>query len=301
MLRKSRLLLIPFITSLLLVGIFLMQVTAIGTIAVDQNDPGCVTSSGQPDPYTAVYCNITDAVADAASGDTINVAAGTYTDGPQLVITKDLTISGAGEASTFVNPTADTGSSGDARGWFLVNDGITFHLSNMTLDGTGHKIWQAIRHKGLGTISNVTFTQIKYEESGPSYAGTAVAAFGTGPVDIDHSTFSEIGRVGVLYWVDGAFSDNTYTGKGTGDWLDYALDINSGAAVTATDNTISGNQGVASVDGSTSAGILATTYYGAGTSATITGNTLTDNTTGVAVGSGVAHTTSTVNAPSAPR
>ena len=51
-----------------------------GTIQVDVNDPGCVTGTPQPDPYSVVYCNIKDAITDASYGDIINVAAGTYSE-----------------------------------------------------------------------------------------------------------------------------------------------------------------------------------------------------------------------------
>ena len=49
-------------------------------------------------------------------------------------------------------------------------------------------------------------------------------------------------------------------------------------------NKITGDTGVASVDGSTSAGILVTTYFAPGTTAEIDNNTITGNTTAVAVG-----------------
>ena len=48
------------------------------TIAVDVNDPGCVTGSGQPDPYSVVYCTIGNAVLDSSDGDLIRVSPGTY-------------------------------------------------------------------------------------------------------------------------------------------------------------------------------------------------------------------------------
>ncbi len=70
-------------------------------INVDVNDRFCVGSSGQHDPSTVVYCNIQDAITDAASDDTINVAAGIYNE--RLVVDKSLTLLGA---QTGVDPTA---------------------------------------------------------------------------------------------------------------------------------------------------------------------------------------------------
>ena len=230
------------------------------------------------------------AISSVSPGGTVIVASGTYTETGQIVISKNMTIVGAGAGTTIIKPSADTGSSGDARGWFLVNEGITFNLNNVTLDGTGRKVWQAIRDHGQGTISDCALTNIKFEESGPSYAGTGIVAFGMSAmnVNVTNCTFSGIGRVGVLYFGTGVtgstFSRNTYTGKGAGDHLDYAVEVGAGANATITRNTISGDTGVASVDGSTSAGVLVTTFFGAGTTANITENFISGSTTGVAVG-----------------
>ena len=260
----------------------------VGNLAsVNETNLAPYAKSDKPAGYpssTAYFAHIKDAVDLSDAGALVSVSPGTFVEGPQIHVTKNVAISGAGQASTFVHPSADTGSTGDARGWFLVDDGIDFDLSNLTLDGTGRKILQALRHKGSGEISGVTFTEIKYEPSGPAYAGIALAAFGTGPVNVSGSTFTQIGRVGVLYWTAGSYTGNIYTGKGAGNWLDYAIDANAGAQVTVADSAVSGNLGVASVDGSESAGYLVTTYNGAGTQASFAGNTIEDNKFGIAVG-----------------
>ncbi len=231
--------------------------------------------------------SIQAAVAAASAGDTINVAAGTYTEVGQIVISKNLTIVGAGAGSTIIKTSVDTGNTGDPRGWFLVNSGVNFNLSKVKLDGTGHLVWQGIRDHGTGTISDCSITNIKFNESGPDYAGTGVVVFGSS-VNVTNCTFSGIGRVGVLFFGTGVtgstFSNNTYTGKGAGNWLDYGVEVGAGANATISGNTISGDTGVATVDGSTSAGILVTTFFGAGTAATITGNNITGNTDGIVVG-----------------
>jgi len=228
------------------------------------------------------------AVSAASAGDSIQVAAGTYAEGPQLIVNKDITIGGAGQGTTIIKPTANTGASGDSRGWFVVEADKVLNLSELTLDGSGYKVFQAIRHKGSGAITNVTFTNIQYEASGPAYSGMAVAAFGSGAVDITGCTFNAIGRIGVLYFGSGVngslYSGNNYTGKGDGDWLDYGVEVGAGAVVDIENSIIRDNRGVASVDGSTSAAILVTTYYGAGSQSEIIGNVLMDNSTGIAVG-----------------
>jgi parallel beta-helix repeat protein len=239
--------------------------------------------------YVPAYLGgVAEAVAAASSGDVVHVDAGTFTTSAQVVVDKNLSMIGAGSGSTTINTSFSTSNGGDGRAWFLVQDGYDFDLSGMTLDGAGQLVYQAIRNKGEGSANDVVFTNIKYNPSGPDYAGIAIAAFGTGPFDVTGCAFSEIGRVGVLYYGPGvsgsSFTGNTYTGKGTGDWLDYTLDISAGAVVTVDDCAISGCRGVASVDGSTSAAIMVTTYFGAGTEATITNCTLTDNTAGIEVG-----------------
>jgi hypothetical protein len=253
--------------------------------------------------------SVGSAMAVVPSGTTIHVLAGTYDEPPlllydgttapmQVVVAANQTVLGAGKTTTIIKPTGNTSNSGDPRGWFLVNTGVSLDMSDMTFDGTGRKIYQAFRHRGSGSFTNVLFNEIKYNESGADYAGTAIVAFGTGPVDVADSMFMEIGRVGVLYFALGgtsSFSGNSYVGKGTGDFLDYMLDISAGANVSVDGNTVSGNRGVASSDGSTSAGILVTTYFGAGTTASITGNVIEDNTSGIARGYDSADT-STIDA-----
>jgi len=222
------------------------------------------------------------------SGDTLFIANGDYTEGAQVVIDKDFYIQGGGKLTTILRPGFSTGSGGDARAWFLVNSGHNFGMELLTLNGTGNLVHQAIRHKGLGDFDQVLFTEIKYNESGPNYNGIAIAAFGTGNVNVTNSMFTEIGRVGVLYFGTGItkslFRGNMYTGKGDGDWLDYALDISAGAFVQVDSNIIRDNRGIASSDGSNSAGILVTTFFALGTKAEIYRNSLLDNYAGVFVG-----------------
>ncbi|MGB9795024.1 right-handed parallel beta-helix repeat-containing protein, partial [Caldisericum exile] len=222
----------------------------------------------------------------ATPGDTVNVAAGTYVEGPQIVIDKNLSIIGADKITTIIQPSADTGTSGDARGWWLVNSGVTFSMSKVTLDGTGKKIWQAIRAKGTVALDNVNFMSIQYDPS-TSYQGTGIAIMsGTSGNSISNCTFMDIGRIGVIVFGSGtqaSITNNTYTGKGSGNWLDYGIEVGGGGQATITNNTITNCKGVAS-DSSTSAGILVTTYYGAGTTATITHNTITGNLYGITVG-----------------
>ena len=222
------------------------------------------------------------AILAAASGDIINVYAGTFTEVGQVAINKNLTIKGAGIGSTLINPNQNTGGSGDSRGWFLVDAGNSVNIEDMTLNGTGYDINQGIRHKGNGIIKNVALNGIKY----PGYLGLGISAFGN--LTIQNCQFTNIGRVGVIFFgtscTAGQVNGMTYTGKGSGDWIDYAVEVGGGAVANITGLTATNCTGVASIDGSASAGILVTTYFGAGTTATITNSIFHDNTTGIVVG-----------------
>ncbi|MCX6092443.1 MAG: right-handed parallel beta-helix repeat-containing protein, partial [Candidatus Bipolaricaulota bacterium] len=232
-----------------------------------------------------IWGTIQAAIAAAAADDTINVAAGTYTEVGQILITKNLTIVGADKSTTIIKPNADTGASSDAKGWWVVSPGVAFNLSDVTLDGTGKKVFHGIRHKGTGTIGNVHFTGIQYNPSGPDYAGFAIYAFGQcGAVDVSDCEFDNIGREGIAYWgagTTGTYDGNTYTGKGLGNWLDYAVEVTSGAVVTITDSTITSNLGTATSDGSNSAAII---VLQDSSTATIIGNTITGNDIAIKVG-----------------
>ncbi len=255
----------------------------------DCSGGGIVHNLNTDEWFSTIQSAIDDSGTD--NGHSLEIIATTLTEGPQIIVSKNLTISGQGCTSTIIAPTGNTGGSGDSRGWWLVNSGIELHLSNMKLDGTGFDIYQGIRHKGSGTIDQVCFNEIKY----PGYGGVAVAAFGGGPVNITNCQFTEIGRIGVLYWVtDSLFEGNSYVGKGDGDWLDYCLDIGGGGGVTVINNTVSGCSGVASSDGSESAGFLVTTYYGSGSYAIIEENDVSDCTMAIAVGYDAADTSSVI-------
>ncbi len=76
-----------------------------------------------------------------------------------------------------------------------------------------------------------------------------------------NSTFTNIERIGAHFrdaGVTGRFEGNTYTGKGAGDWIEYAAEAGGGAVLEVLNNTVTGNLGVASSDGSTSAAFLVT-------------------------------------------
>ncbi|OGN97127.1 MAG: hypothetical protein A2Z77_06130 [Chloroflexi bacterium RBG_13_51_36] len=222
-----------------------------------------------------IFSSIQDAIDAADPGDTVGVMAGTYVHVQQIIIDKDLTIIGENKDTTIIKP--DPGFTDSYL--FRVNAG-EFNLSNVTLDGDGN-LYGGVRYTdpGTGTLDNNIIKNMKSSK----YMGFGVVVYGNNAT-VSNNTFTDIERVGVWVGADNVLvTGNTYTGKGEGDWLDYGIEVGYGGVATITDNTITNCLGVAS-DFSESAGILVTDYYGSGTEATITGNALTGNTWGIAIG-----------------
>lgn len=246
-----------------------------------------------PHPWTWGVNNsngstLLEGIDSALSGDLLKVSGGTYDVGSQLVVTEDIRISGSTVVGspTVIVPTASTGSSGDAKGWILVQPAGSLTLSYLTLDGAGFNVNQGIRCYGTGSFTNVNFKNIDFGAG--TYQGVGVVAFGDKPVTVDGCTFDNMGRIGTLFFgntlLNGIFRNNIYTGKGVGDWLDYAVEVGGGAHAEIRANTIRACRGVASVDGSGSAGILATTYFGVGTQANLYANKISDCSAGLTAG-----------------
>jgi parallel beta-helix repeat protein len=245
-------------------------------VLADNTFDRAVVVRGSGIKVPTIFSSIPDAIDAAVAGDTVDVATGTYTHTAQILLDKDLTITGEDKETTVIEP-----ASGFTDSYlFRINDGEV-NLSNLTFDGK-NSLYGGVRYTtpGTGTLNNNIFKDIVYS----TYLGFGVVAYADN-VTASNNAFTNIGRVGI--WVGGdnaVLEGNTYTGKGAIDCLDYGIEVGMGGVATITDNTITNCLGVASSDGSTSAAILVTTYYGTGTEATITGNTLTGNTGGIAVG-----------------
>ncbi len=230
------------------------------------------------------FADLQSAIDAASPGDTLQVQVAEHFEG-QVLVDKSLSLEGQ-SGTEVVKMSVDTGPSGDDRAWFLVDPGVDLQVRNLTFDGDGHLIWQAFRHRGSGRFENCAFQDIQFNAAGPDFAGTAIVAFG-GDVEVVDCQFRDIGRVGMLAFGTGLtasmFTGNTYLGKGDGPHLDYGLEVGAGANVTASGNHIHGNTGVAP-DSSTSAGVLATTFFGPGTSLVVERNDLGENLFSLTVG-----------------
>lgn len=226
-------------------------------------------------------------------GGTVKVAAGTYNEGITL-IDKELTIVGDPVSKPVITPTEDTGDQTwdigpTGKGWFQVTGGPV-KFENLVFDGTGQAIWIAVHFQvgGLGGIvKNCDFKNIQHSQ----YRGRGISNY-DGYVEVLNSTFTNIERIGVF--TGRKIPDSlttvtlirgcTYTGKGAGDWLDYGFETGAGAHATIEDNTVTACYGEDS--GWKSAGIYVHETFGPGTSATITGNTISGSNYGIVVGYG---------------
>ncbi len=244
------------------------------------------------------FTTIQEGIAAVSNGGTVHVAAGTYVESGQIVLNKNVTIIGEDKVTTIIKPAADTGASGDTRAFILVNSGVTFNLSNVTIDGLGRLVNIGILSHGPGTIENNILMNIGYNPSGPDYAGRGIAFYDAN-MTIRNNLLQNIGRIGIYMYGTGVsaavIDGNIYQGKGVGNWLDYGIEIEGGAVAEVMNNTISDCKGIASVDGSSSAGLLITTYFSGGATANIHDNTFSNNSVGIAVGYGSTDT-STVTA-----
>ncbi len=238
-----------------------------------------------------IWSSIQDGVDAANDNDTVKVAAGTYAEGI-TTIDQNLTIIGAdAPGKPVIHPIQDTGTSNEigagGRGWFQVTGGAIVNFKNLVFDGAGKLVHTAVHYhgdSGGGTVEDCDFMNIAHTPAG--YQGRGINNYGQ-HVEVLNCTFSNIYRIGVFTYNPTAstlISGCTYTGKGDGDWLDYGFEAGNGGEITVAGSTITNCKGVASVDGSTSAAILVTTYYGEGTQATINENTFTGNSGGIAVG-----------------
>ncbi len=251
------------------------------------------------------YTYIKNAVTNASSGDTINVQPGTYLEG-LITINKDLAIDGDDLSKPVLNPIEDTRHT-DHRGWLQPDGTVEVEIRDLQLVGSGKNIENAIRYQNgaTGGVYNCDISHIYWSKYiGIGIVNVDYGKYGGGPLldlspefYVKDCTFDNIERIGIsCFGVDECIiQNNTYTGKGNGDWLDYAVEVGGGGHATISNNDFFDCTGVASSDGSTSAGILVTTYFGTGTTANIHDNYLHDNTMGIAVGYD-ASDTSTVTA-----
>ncbi|MBU0618186.1 MAG: right-handed parallel beta-helix repeat-containing protein, partial [Planctomycetes bacterium] len=240
-----------------------------GTITVDVNDGGCVSGSGQPDPYSVVYCSIQDAIDDAIAADVISIAAGTYSAPLNIEGRSDLTIVGVDRDTVIIQPTStlDWGSPyGSARQVAVRVYGSTaITLSTMTLDFslvTGNDVYGVLYWDSTGTLTDNVFKNMSLSDAGGYYDEVTSCISAPGYTDaaraevtVSDNEFVDTGRVAII---TDEFVDATITGNifyKTTDDFGYAIELSSQSIGKIVHNTIYGYDTAAASDDSPSIGI----------------------------------------------
>ncbi len=215
------------------------------------------------------------AVTAASSGDTISVAAGTYTE--QVVIDKNLTLTGAGSGTTTiqapVSPVVDVYSRYTI---VLFNGSITAEFSGFTVQGgsvVNLNFGIAVRGGATANIHDNVIKDIRGNPPSGTQRVKALIVDGASAT-ITNNTIIGYLKEGINVWGSSAtITGNTVTGDGPITTIaQNGIVIASGSTATVTNNTVTGN----AYDGAswTAVGILANS---AGSGVIIQGNTVSRN------------------------
>ena len=231
------------------------------------------------------YDTIQEAVAEAIAGDTILVGTGTYVEEGQIVIAKNLTIKGNSKEGTIIKPKQDTGSDGDDRGWILVEANVEFNLSNVTLDGEGKAIYQAVRSYGTGSVDDSIIKNIKWTDN----YGAGLVFMGTSSdFTVSNTLFENIDRNGIVVYgtgiTGGTIDNNTFIGRNSEADLEYGIEISEGATDVEVKNNKLRGYGGGNDDYSSAAISIVSRHDTTATTVTITNNVVKENYIGIAIG-----------------
>ncbi|MEI6578576.1 MAG: hypothetical protein WCN92_03845 [Eubacteriales bacterium] len=270
MLRKSKKLMAIVMT----IAIFSTMLSEFSVFAA-------TTLTVGPASMGATYQTLTPALAAAGTGDTIFIYDGNYVL-PHTVVTTNLTITGQTKDGVVLTPAADTAAYNSSNpspnaSWLAADTGGTLNVSNLTMNGSGKIIDIALFTKGALTVNNITIKNIY----AATYEGSGISIFQPGSLVATNVTMSNIQRIGIHAKGSATVNGFTYTGKGPGAWLDYAMEAGTVATTTpftvnVTNATITDCVGVA-YDDSTSAGLYVDTYFYSYYHPTATGDLITAN------------------------
>jgi hypothetical protein len=207
--------------------------------------------TNSPNTY---YCTIQDAINAATAGDEIKIMVTSYTEPSQIDINKSISLIGSGAASTTLMPGVNTTVGGNVKSeaFIYVDPLATVIIKDLTIDCAGKQVNHAVQSRGALTVENTNIQNVKYG----TYNGRGIVFYGgtTGNL-VKNVSMSNIERIGVH--VRGnvttpnpvvAIQNMTYTGKGTGNWLDYAIEFGGGGKGTVDNLNAQLCKGVATLD-----------------------------------------------------
>lgn len=147
---------------LLLVGLVAMM--AIGSVSAADTVKyvnGSVVTSGDGNTWSTAYKTIREGINNVANGGTVNIAPGTYTGtgNKDITVNKNVTIKGAGENNTIIDPKRK----GRA---FNITPGNNVTIQDLTIKNGNANEGGAILNKGNLTVKRVTFKNNKARRGG---------------------------------------------------------------------------------------------------------------------------------------
>ncbi len=206
-------------------------------VATDGNDDGGANDCTN---QAAPCATIAHALTQAVSGDTVEIAAGTYTEG-NLLIDKDLTVQGAGEdlaTGTVIQANAVAESGADVRvmsisSGAVVVSGVYVRHGDSTGDGGAIQVLAG----ATVTLADSTLANNRANDGGAIYSAGALTLSNVDVRDNESlQTGGGIESLGTLTILDGSSVNDNVAGHHGGG-------IRATNPVTITDSTVHGNQG----------------------------------------------------------
>ena len=273
----------------MLAGVLLSSLAAADTIFVDDDGSGD-------------YLTIGEAVANAAAGDLIVVAPGTYVE--EVIVDVSVSIAGSGTGQTIVTPATSAPGTGNGSQvttttWLFRIQADDVTISGLTVDGNNPALGSGIDARGgiITDYSAGTFSGLEVlgcEVANVKYRGIYAAAGGAGHSFVLNTVrnvkLMPLDSVGIFFYgAQGEARDNdvadcsigigfqnggggTFSGNTIRDCDVGILANGSNVPVTIEDNVIEdSDQGVQSIAVSTAVGILGNELTGCGTGVTLFG------------------------------
>lgn len=192
--------------------------------------------------------DLSDTIAAASPGDTINVPAGTFTEAAGMTISKNITIQGSGVGTTIVQAAASPATTGGDAKLFVIGSAADVYISEMTIrNGRAYNGDEGANIHVLG--AQLTLDQVAVE-GGRAYGGSnggGVAITNGGTLTVTDSTFDDnqsdtyggaIFLINGNLDIDGSTFTNSWT-ETVGGAIQAALSL--GNTVSITNSTFSGN------------------------------------------------------------